>query len=116
MTADGVSDDFFKPPPGEVRGNDAAWNEGLLKFDKLSEAYKLRNRMFPKLSRAAFPKHKLITSTNPHGAIQREPRDYSYVRRLAYLPGCNFAATTPWRLATRRNLVFTRAGPHTWSS
>ena len=49
--------------------------------------------MFSKLSRAAFPKHKLITSTNPHGAIQREPRDYSYVRRLAYLPGCNLVAS-----------------------
>jgi len=53
MTAYGVSGDFFKPPLGEIRGNCAAWSEGLLKFDELSQAYKLRNRMFSKSSRSA---------------------------------------------------------------
>ena len=93
MIAYGVRDDFFQPPPGEVRGNDAAWSEGLRKFDKLSQAYKIRNHLFSKWNRSAFPKHKLITSTNPHGANQCKPRDYSYARRLAYLPGHNSAAS-----------------------
>ena len=93
MTAYGVRDDFFQPPPGEVRGNDAAWSEGMRKLDKLSQAYKIRNQLFSKCSRYAFPKHKLITSTNPHGANQCKPRDYSYARRLAYLPGHNSAAS-----------------------
>ena len=84
----GVNADFFKPPPGEVRGNCAAWSEGLQKFHKLSQAYSIRNRLLAKFSRSAFPKFKLRESTN-----QRHPPDYSYVRLLVYLPEYNSAAS-----------------------
>ena len=87
MTAYGVTADFFKPSPEEVRGNCVAWSEGLKEFDKLTKAYKVKNVMFGKFGRSAFPKFKVLASTK-----QRNPPDYSHIRLLAYLPAYNSAA------------------------
>ena len=83
----GVTADFFKPPAGQVRGNSAAWSEGLQKFHRMSQAYKVKNRLLSTFNRSAFPPFKLRGSTK-----QRQPPEYSYIRLLVYLPPHNGAA------------------------
>ena len=88
-TAYGVTAGFFKPPPGEIRGNAAAWSLGLNKFDALTKRYRKLNGNMGTDGRASFPKVKTITSTSILG---NKARNYSYVRLLAYLPGGTGAA------------------------
>ena len=87
MTEYGVTADFFKPPAGIVRDNSAAWSEGLKKFHRLSQAYKIKNRLLSRFGRRAFPAVPLCESTK-----QCNPLDYSYIRLLVYLPAYNEAA------------------------
>ena len=86
QTAFGVTADFFKAERGDI-SNPSQWSEGLQKFHRLSQAYKLKNRLMSKFSRSGFPAFKLRNSTN-----QRQPPDMSDVRLVTYLPTFDEAA------------------------
>jgi hypothetical protein len=86
MTAYGVPADFFKPQPHEMDPSALAWNEGLKDFNKLSEAYRIKNRLLSR-GRMAFPKLRKRASTAGRSAV-----NLSHVRILAYLPEHSEAA------------------------
>ena len=71
-----------------MRGNPAAWSEGLKGSHRLSHAYKIKNRLLSTLGRRASLAGPLRESSK-----QRNPPDYSHIRLLAvYLPAYNEAA------------------------
>ena len=79
-TAFGVTADFFQQPASAGSGVDEAWELGLKKFQTLTRAYALRNRLLEK-GRAGFPKVCPRPSTPAQGRTS-----FSSIRLLAYLP------------------------------
>ena len=76
----GVTADFFQQPASAGSGVDEAWELGLKKFQTLTRAYALRNRLLEK-GRAGLPKVRPRPSTPALGRTS-----FSSIRLLAYLP------------------------------
>ena len=88
MTAFGVSAGFFQRQPHEMDPSALAWNEGLKEFNKLSNAYRIKNRFLSK-GRMAFPN---MIAQKRASTAGRSAVSFSHVRILAYLPEHSEAA------------------------